>query len=168
MWRRDTSFETAQAMARGRAEALLNRDASNVKITLTFGTYLSDSLQPGLGPDDPTSHSASHSGPGPLADTMIRVPHGSWRLGDDAARVVWFSLMSTEVSLRPPCMPLSSQPTIPADFRRQSRLCVPTPCTLLPSQRAFRVSALSPGSARHPSRIFSDSPSPESAHLPSQ
>jgi hypothetical protein len=63
---------------------------------LTFGTYLSDSLQPGLGPVDPTSHSASHSGPGPLADTMVRVPHGSWR--DGAARVVLSSLMSTEVS----------------------------------------------------------------------
>jgi hypothetical protein len=37
---------------------------------LTFGTYPSDSLQPGLGPVDPTSNSASHSGPGPLADTM--------------------------------------------------------------------------------------------------
>ncbi len=34
MWRRDTSFGTAQAMARGRAEALLNRDASNAKISL--------------------------------------------------------------------------------------------------------------------------------------
>jgi hypothetical protein len=54
---------------------------------LTFGTYLSDSLQPGLGPVDPTSHHASHSGPAPLADTMVRVPHGSWR-DDDAARVV--------------------------------------------------------------------------------
>ncbi len=62
--------------------------------------YVSDSLQPGLGPVDPTSHSASHSDPGPLADTMIRVPHGSWR--EDAGRVVWPSLMSTEVSLGSP------------------------------------------------------------------
>jgi hypothetical protein len=53
---------------------------------LTFGTYPSDSLQPELGPVDPTSHFASHLGPGPLADTMVRVPHGSWQ--DDAARVV--------------------------------------------------------------------------------
>jgi hypothetical protein len=64
---------------------------------LTFGTYPSDSLQPGLGPVDPTSHSASHSGPGPLADTIVRIPHGSWR--NDAARVVRSSLMSIEVSL---------------------------------------------------------------------
>ncbi len=62
----------------------------------------SDSLQPGLGPVDPTSHSAYHSGPGPLADTKVRVFHGSWR--DDAARVVRSSLMSTGV-WRPPCMP---------------------------------------------------------------
>ena len=34
MWRRDTSFGTAQATARGRAEALLNRDASNVTLAL--------------------------------------------------------------------------------------------------------------------------------------
>ncbi len=34
MWRRDTSLGTAQATARGRAEALLNRDASNVKMPL--------------------------------------------------------------------------------------------------------------------------------------
>ena len=64
---------------------------------LTFGTYPSDSLQPGLGPVDLTSHSASHLGPGPLADTMVRVPRGSWQ--DDAARVVRSRLMSTEVSL---------------------------------------------------------------------
>ena len=149
MWRRDTSFGTAQATARGRAEALLNRDASNVKISLCavmtltshhrqsdwrdhacasphIGTYPSDSLQPGLGPVDPTSHSASHSGPGPLADTMVRIPHGSWR--DDAARVVRSSLMSTEVSLATSLyatwIVLTSQPTIPAACRRPSRLCV--------------------------------------------
>jgi hypothetical protein len=133
---------------RGRAEALLNRDASNVKIslcavmtrnttdrvmgahTLRFGTYPSDSLQPGSGPVDPTSHSASHSGPGPLADTKtkVRVPHGSWR--DDAARVVRSSLMSTEVSLATSLyatwIVLISQPTIPAACRRPSRLCAQT------------------------------------------
>ena len=148
----ETSFGTAQATARGRAEALLNRDASNVKISLcavmthtshnrqsdgrerplTFGTYPSDSLQPGLGPVDPTSHSASHSGPGPLADTMVRIPHGSWR--DDAARVVRSSLMSTEVSLATSLyatwIVLTSQPTIPAACRRPSRLCVQTKGTV--------------------------------------
>jgi hypothetical protein len=79
----------------GRAEALLNRDASNVKIslcavmTLTSHNRQSDERDhacaspyiryvsigqpsPGLGPVDPTSHSASHSGPGPLADPMVR------------------------------------------------------------------------------------------------
>ena len=95
---------------------------------LTFGTYPSDSLQPGLGPVDPTSHSASHSGPGPLADTMVRIPHGSKR--DDAARVVRSSLMSTEVSLATSLyatwIVLTSQPTIPAACRRPSRLCVQT------------------------------------------
>ena len=95
---------------------------------LTFGTYPSDSLQPGLGPVDPTSHSASHSGPGPLADTMVRIPHGSWR--DDAARVVRSSLMSTEVSLATSLyatwIVLTSQPTIPAACRRPSRLCFQT------------------------------------------
>ncbi len=137
MWRRDTSFGTDQATARGRAKASLNRDASNVKFSLcavmtlsshnrqsdgcdhaarplTFGTYPSDSLQPGLGPVDPTSHSASRSGPGPLAaDTMVRVPHGSWR--DDAAQVVRSSLMSTQVSLAASLYAtwpvLTSQPT---------------------------------------------------------
>ncbi len=39
MWRRDTSFGTAQATA-GRAEALLNHDASNVKISLCAVTTL--------------------------------------------------------------------------------------------------------------------------------
>ncbi len=95
---------------------------------LTFGTYPSDSLQPGLGPVDPTSHSASHSGPWPLADTMVRIPHGSWR--DDAARVVRSSLMPTEVSLATSLyatwIVLTSQPTIPAACRRPSRLCVQT------------------------------------------
>jgi hypothetical protein len=98
---------------------------------LAFGTYPSDSLQPGLGPVDPTPHSASHSGPGPPADTMVRVPHGSWR--DDAARVVRSSLMSTEVSLATSLhatwSALTSQPTIPAAFRRPSRLCVQTVTT---------------------------------------
>jgi hypothetical protein len=94
----------------------------------TFGTYPSDSLQPGLGPVDPTIHSASHSGPGPLADTMVRVPHGSWR--DDAARVVRSSLMSTEVnlatSLYATWFVLTSQPIIPAACQRPSRLSVQT------------------------------------------
>ena len=83
---------------------------------LTFGTYLSDSHPPGLGPVDPTSHSASHSGPGPLADTMVTGPHGSWR--DDAARVVRSSLMSTEVSEASrcaTCIALTGQPTISVD-----------------------------------------------------
>ncbi len=96
---------------------------------LTFGTYPSDSLQPGLGPVDPTSHSASHSGPGPLADTMLRTPHGSWRDRD-----VRSSFMSTEVSLATSLyatwIVLTSQPcykpTIPAACRRPSRLCVQT------------------------------------------
>ncbi len=149
MWRRDTSFGTAQATARAPAEALLNRDASNVKfslcavLTLTSHDRQSDGrdhacasphiryvsigrLQPGLGPVDPTSHSASHSGPGPLAD---RVPHGSWR--DDAARVVLSSLMSSEVSLVTSLyatwIVLTSQTTISAACRRLSRLCVRTP-----------------------------------------
>jgi hypothetical protein len=91
---------------------------------LTFGTYPSDNLQPGLGPVDPTSHSASHSDPGPVADTMVRIPHGSWR--DDAARVVRSSLISTEVSLATSLyatwIVLTSQPTIPAACRRPSRL----------------------------------------------
>jgi hypothetical protein len=82
-------------------------------------------------PVDPTSHSASHSGPGPLADTMVRIPHGSWR--DDAARVVRSSLMSTEVSLVASLyatwIVLTSQPTIPAACRRPSRLCVQPPPT---------------------------------------
>jgi hypothetical protein len=60
-------------------------------MSLTFGTYPSDSLQPGLGPVDPPA-SASHSGPGPLADTMVRVPHG---IRPD----VRSSMMSTEVNL---------------------------------------------------------------------
>ncbi len=87
---------------------------------LIFGTYPSDSLQPGFGLVDPTSHSASHSGPSPwpLADTMVRVPHGSWR--DDAARVVRSSLMSTEVSLATSLYAtwsaLTSQPITQADF----------------------------------------------------
>jgi hypothetical protein len=103
---------------------------------LTFGTYPSDSLQPGLGQVDSTSHSASHSGPGPLADTMVRVPHGSWR--DDAARVVRPSLMSTEVSLATSLyatwIVLTYQPTILAACRRPSRLCVQTPWAPLPVQ----------------------------------
>jgi hypothetical protein len=99
---------------------------------LTFGTYPSDSPQPGLGPVDPTSHSASHSGPGrPLADKMVRVPHGSSSWRDDAARVVWSSLMSTEVSLATSLydtwIVLTGQPTMPAACRRPSRLWVQTP-----------------------------------------
>ena len=42
---------------------------------LTIGT--SDSHLPGAGPVDPTSLSTSHSGPGPLADTMARVLIGA-------------------------------------------------------------------------------------------
>jgi hypothetical protein len=122
MWRRDTSFGTALATARAPAEALLNRDASNVKISLcaitdrvmgvitharplTFGTYPSDSLQPGLGPVDPTSHSASHSahdsGPGPL-DAMVRVLHGSWR--DDPACPVQLDVHRSEFGDLPVCL----------------------------------------------------------------
>jgi hypothetical protein len=42
---------------------------------LTIGT--SDSHLPGAGPVDPISLSTSHSGPGPLADTMVRVLMGA-------------------------------------------------------------------------------------------
>ena len=45
-----------------------------------------DSFQPGTGPVDPTSLSAPHSAPRPLADTMALDPHECGR--DDAARVV--------------------------------------------------------------------------------
>ncbi len=84
------------------------RDHACTSPHITFGTYLSDSLQPGVGwsditlPVDPKWHTASesHSGPGPLrlADTMATGPHGRWR--HDAARLVRSSFMSTEVSLR--------------------------------------------------------------------
>jgi hypothetical protein len=116
----------------------------------------SDSLQPGLGPVDPTSYFASHSGFGPLADTMVRIPHGSWR--DDAARVIWSSLMSTEVSLAPSLyatwIVLTSQPTIPAACRRPSGLCVQTHVGSfrVPGRRLVRLTHGGPRLAPSPTR----------------